>query len=111
MSHALEQDATKFFLAKSIDGAPKVKKHAVRFVDQLSSFFILHLDKVVADVSRGKSITPEDIIKALKENGLEEYVSAFKEAMKEEPKEATEADLPKKKREKSQEKEKKAKKE
>lgn len=108
MSHVLEPDATKHFLASAIAGYPAVKKNAARFTDQLSTLFIMHLDQAIAEISKGKSFTQEDVIKALKENGLEDYVSAFKEGMKEEPKEAEEA--PKKKREKDEDKDKKSKK-
>ena len=111
MSHALELDATRFFLSKSIAGVPVIKKNAARFADQLSSYFVLYLDQAIADVSKGKTITPEDVIKALKENGLDDYVSVFKESMKEEAKETSESDMPKKqKREKGANKEKKSKK-
>ena len=110
MSHVLEPDATKFFLAKSIAGYPTVKKNAAKFADQLSTLFITYLDQAIADVSKGKNISQEDVIKALKENGLDEYVSVFKESMKEEPKEVKEDDIPKKKHEKGEDKEKKSKK-
>lgn len=99
MSLSLEPDATRFFLSKSIVGNPNVKKAAARMADRVGAQFILYLDQLLSEVSKGKTVTPEDVVKVLQKHGFEDYVDAFKKGMEEEGDEGEEEDEEPKKKE------------
>ena len=46
--------------------------------DRIGAQFALYLDKLISDSVDGDKATEDDVIKALKDNGLEDYVDAFK---------------------------------
>ena len=106
---SLEPDVTRFLLSKAIVGDPTVKKAAARMVDRTAVLFLTHLDEILSEIVKGKNMTAEDVIKALKEGGYEHYVDIFKKGMEEEEEE--EEEEPKKKsHDKDEGKEKKSKK-
>jgi hypothetical protein len=77
----IDTDATKFLLSSSIPGNPSVKKAAARMADKVAAQFTLYLDKLISDSVKGE-VTTEDVIKVLTDNGMEDFVSAFKKGLK-----------------------------
>ena len=77
----IDTDATKFLLSSSIPGNPSVKKAAARMADRVAAQFTLYLDKLISDSVKGE-VTAEDVIKVLTDNGMEDFVSAFKKGLK-----------------------------
>ncbi len=107
MSYSLEPDATRFFLSKSVPGNPNIKKPAARMADRVTALFIRYLDLNLNEAAKGKTITPEDVVKALGKLGLDHYIDAFKKGMEgEEEEEEEEEETTKKGREKGEEKKK-----
>ena len=109
MSLALDPSASKVFVSKGL-ADPKLKKGAIKLADRVGALFLVHLATAaseIADEKKHKNVEPEDIIKALSNNGFEGYIDAFKKGMEEKE---DEDESPKKKREKGDEKDKKGKK-
>ena len=110
MSLALDPSASKVFVSKGL-ADPKLKKGAIKLADRVGALFLVHVATAASEIAeekKHKNVEPEDIIKALSNNGFESYVDAFKKGMEE--KEESEEESPKKKREKGEDKDKKGKK-
>lgn len=77
----IDVDATKYLLSSSVPGNPSVKKSAARMADRIAAQFTLYLDKLISGAVKDE-VTAEDVIKVLTDNGLEEFISAFKKGLK-----------------------------
>ena len=78
MKLGLNIEATKFLLSSSIPGNPNVKKAAAQMADRIGAQFALYLDKLISDSVDGDKASESDVIKVLKDNGLDNYIDAFK---------------------------------
>lgn len=75
-------ETTKYLLSSSIPGNPNVKRAAAKMADRVGAQFALYLDELISDVAKGDEATVEDVVKALTDNGMEDFVSVFRKGMK-----------------------------
>lgn len=75
-----------------------VKKNALRLSDRVAALFLMRIVEKASELGKGKTLEPDDIVKALKDLGYDEYVGAFKQDAEED--EGEDSGKKKKKREK-----------